>query len=137
MSSTGYCSRDRGSCRSTKQALEFPLGNTVGSPGKVLQAFSIENDNRAAARADQPVAFKHMERRRHARAPDTQHRGNIFVGDVELIGPDPVVAHQYPACQSLLDLEARIGERGIGDLGGEDMHIFDERAPGTTNSLRW
>ena len=49
-----------------------------------------------------------------------------LVGQRQILAVGPVVAHQQPAGEALLDGEMRIAETGLGELHGEDLSVAQQ-----------
>ena len=60
--------------------------------------------------ADQAGFLEYPHRHRHAGASHAQHRGQKFLGQVELPAADAILRHEEPAGTALLDdMEAVTG----------------------------
>ncbi|EGE60572.1 hypothetical protein RHECNPAF_14110056 [Rhizobium etli CNPAF512] len=103
------------------QPLIFVLRLAIGVGGEVLQAGAIPDDHHAADGADEPITFEQMQGGGDTRPPHRQHQGDELMRQREFVAVDPVVAHQYPAGQPLIDLMDGVGQRGEAGLRCQNM----------------
>ena len=72
---------------------------------------------------DDPSRFQGLHRDGHARAAHPQHHGQELVHERQIIPVHPVVAHQQPAGEALLDGVAAVRQSRVGHLHVERLRI--------------
>src|SRR5580704_1745841 len=106
----------------TRAAVEV-LHSKVAFAGSVLQSRAVEDGYGAALVLDQAAALQNSRRQTHAGTPGAKHLGQELVGDVEYSRVDPVLAHEQPACQALLDFMQAVASSNLRDLQALDQHV--------------
>ena len=91
------------------------------------KAVAIDDGDRPTARVNKADAFQQVDGVGHARPPNAQHDRQEFVRQGEGVAIGPVVRHQNPARQSLLDLAPSVGHGGIAGLHEERVGVEQER----------
>ena len=86
------------------------------------------HDDFAAGRLDELSALKIMNRFGHAGATNREHQCQKFVRERQSISRHAIVRHQNPACETLRQPGARVGDRRVRRLRHERLNVFQEQA---------
>ena len=70
-----------------------------------------------------PSRFQGLHRDGHARAAHPEHHGQELVHERQIVPVHPVVAHQQPAGEALLDGVAAVRQSRVGHLYVERLRI--------------
>ena len=106
---------------------QLRLGHAVQGSGDLLDSLPVEHDDVASAGLYQSPTSKAVQRLGYASPANAQHERQEFVGERQLVGANSVVRHQDPACQSRVELGARIRDGGVGRLHVEGLNIFEQK----------
>src|SRR6266436_5859005 len=106
---------------SAKQPAVFSLRNAVRFGGAFLESFSIPYGDVSARRRYQTAAFESVQRLRDAGPADREHQRQEVVSERQRVDAQPVVRHQDPARQALVQFGLRIADCGLRSLDHERL----------------
>ena len=84
----------------------------------------IRNGHMPARISNKPCLLQDAGRHSHCGAARTEHHGQKFLGDCYSIASYPVVAHQKPASQTLLQLVNAITSGSLRSLSKQSLNTF-------------
>src|SRR3954468_19008507 len=109
----------------SKQPAILCFRNAVRVSRARFQFSTVHDRDRAARRRDQSAFDQHVKRLRDPGTTHTEHQRQKLMGEMDCGSRSPIVRHQNPAGQSLLDAAVRIRDCGLRGLHDEGMHELE------------
>src|SRR6186997_289674 len=88
----------------------------VASTGSRFEADPIKHRDLAVSVPDQLLPLKASRRLGHAGAPDAQHVREELVRQLEGVAMGPILSHQEPPRQPLVEMVKAVASGGLGEL---------------------
>lgn len=111
---------------SVDQPLVLRFANAVGAGGKFDQTRPVHDVKLIPRGPDNASPLQLVKRLGDPLTSHTNHQGDEFMGDHQVIAGETVVGHENPARQALLDRGMAIGKRGLAGLNHEDMGVAQQ-----------
>jgi len=100
--------------------------NRVAFAGCVFKSRTLEHLNMSAPVGDETFLLQTSRGRGDAGAPDSQHFGKKFLGQIELVVFDSVLDHQQPARQSFLNFVQSVAGGKLAEDESMALHKFQD-----------
>jgi hypothetical protein len=105
------------------------LEGRIASTGGRFESVPIKNFQLTPTVSDEFALLQDARGSGDPYASHAKHIGEKFMGDVKLVGVDPIAGHQQPSRQPRLNEMVAGARRGPGELTQQNVHVAVQAAP--------